>query len=1428
VAVDRGGLNYGIAVRDEFSANVAKFVAGVQQAKAEFASFRAEVSKGGGSAKALNQLTRATKQAADGAKARSKDVKSSSQEEASAAKTRLFLIKQEEAAEKRLFKAAKEASRLRRKAEREGEQARKRGQTEEGRAEKSLQVSRDRTLRQLQRLADAQRQRESEAKRINLQARRDSEANAQGELQRIQDLANRREALEQQRLQLSRGAAKERARLESLNPEVQGRARADDLIRARATAQEAIASLRRMGREELITGQLRRQAGELERSARSANSLLFTFRRLVGVLAAFQIARALVGGFRDIITLGIRFNDQIRQAEIGIAGLLVSLADIRDEQGRSTEGAEKFARAFTIAREQVAQLRQDALLTTATLEQLAETFQVALAPGLQAGLNVDEIRKLAVSISQAATAIGVPQNQLAEEIRSLLTGTIQARTSRIPTALGITNADIRRLREAGELAPFLAKRFQEFGRAAELAARQTLTGIGALVRDALGLILGGAAQPLFEELIKLGNEVFDQVLTIKDAAGDVRPRPEAVAAFRALFDGLRDGVRSARELAKELGFEGLRDIVGTIGTGLNVALQAALGFAGSIGRAFSTIVGIVRQLSGLFGDTNTGVGNLSRLIGRLAADFFILRTAARLFGINLTAALSPARIRETGAALRAFIATPLGKGGLIGVALVGVLKGFELILEKILGINLSLSDTARLLAKGIQTQLDDIITEGLVGLTTVAESLKKFFTDDADAKAEIERRAKLFRDALRADNAAQNAELEALLLEIQNRGLPKPPGAPDTETEAAAKRAAEFASIVSNVESVIARANGVLAEMDEEIRELGATFDAASRSTGASGFAGTIESAFSEAAVQTQIKSREIQAAIDQTVKAIEKGSQIINLAPSRLGEIRRTAAQPAGEEQDRAITALQLTAEEGKLLSLLRDEILFRATLGELEQLSVQTARLKVGIVARETLPELQREVATLQAQATAETALSDAVVGRVGARRLAVIEAQNELAIARQQSAEQLRQIAEQAAAARQFANSPITGFDTKEAEARDRAARAAAGELATALEERLRLETDIAAEQEKQLKFAEAQARLAEEGTFTQGIREGLRQLADDLPTVFEGARDLIVSITREFSAAASQAAVDFVRTLADENFEVDFKERLGQLGLSIAQSIFQNLIDTALQQLIAAIPAQAVDQGVEAAGDAAKAAADAAAQQAKNAAELLQAQAVGTVEIGTATSIATIETTAANTAAFARTTSAAALKAAAAAELAAAQAAATIRAGSSAASSGGNKGGFVTLAGIGRHFGGHIPDVSALVAKRAQGLHFGGRPRGLHPADTVPAWLTPGEFVVPKPQVDRLGLGFFESIRSGNFGVPKASPPSGEGAVGMIRGGRVEAQRPRRSSGDSRERVMVVPAIVTSEREMDRLQAGGRNANFQFLRENRETVRGILGV
>jgi hypothetical protein len=312
----------------------------------------------------------------------------------------------------------------------------------------------------------------------------------------------------------------------------------------------------------------------LDATALRANRISFTFRRLISILAAFTIVRRLTQGFVGLVREAVTFNANIEQATLGIASLLTAVGDVRDAFGGAVTPAQALELATRASRKQIQLLRVEALQTSATFKDLVDTFQVALAPGFQAGLNIDEIRAFTVQISQAATAIGLAQNQLAEEIRSLLAGTIQLRTTRIAAALGITNEDIRNAKELGNLYGFLQDRFKAFTLAGEKSVLNFNTILTNL-QDAISLVVGSGLRPFFES-IKESLQQINALILDTDISGNLAPSPTTVALLRVISRILVGLVDKSKQFATQFTASDIFQVLKAVETGLLSALSAAI------------------------------------------------------------------------------------------------------------------------------------------------------------------------------------------------------------------------------------------------------------------------------------------------------------------------------------------------------------------------------------------------------------------------------------------------------------------------------------------------------------------------------------------------------------------------------------------------------------------------------------------------------------------------------------------------------------------------------------------------------------------------------------------------------------------------------------------------------------------------------------
>lgn len=179
--------------------------------------------------------------------------------------------------------------------------------------------------------------------------------------------------------------------------------------------------------------------------------------------------------------------------------------------------------------------------------------------------------------------------------------------------------------------------------------------------------------------------------------------------------------------------------------------------------------------------------------------------------------------------------------------------------------------------------------------------------------------------------------------------------------------------------------------------------------------------------------------------------------------------------------------------------------------------------------------------------------------------------------------------------------------------------------------------------------------------------------------------------------------------------------------------------------------------------------------------------------------------------------------------------TVISGASGLSGVGGLAGGVAAA-TGKASGGEVgrSGVASLAHAFARGFARGGRPTGLPASDTVPAWLTPGEWVMSLPAVRAYGPHFMAMLNGRMIdpaplqALAGGRGPAGGSATGpgYAAGGLVAD----RMAGSGRERVtqVVLPAIVANNHNMAQLLAGGEAAFFSFLGQNKGRVAAELDL
>ena len=260
-----------------------------------------------------------------------------------------------------------------------------------------------------------------------------------------------------------------------------------------------------------------------------------------------QIAAGAIGissvtnAFSQLVSAGTKFNMAMETNAIGMAGILTSMTTLN---GKTLE----WNQAMGISQGIIKSLNQDALKTAATSEELVDTFRALLGPGLGAGMNIEQIQKLTTVGVNAVKSLGLNGPQLIQELRDLVQGGIRPANSTLATALGLTDADIKKAKQSTEgLFSFLMDRLSGFDKAAKETPK-TLAGLQDQLKEGLTRAMAAAVKPVQDEYKKtlqdISGVLFDKNLDIS---------PEVVANLEAAGQHVANMAQDFKSVAATVG-----------------------------------------------------------------------------------------------------------------------------------------------------------------------------------------------------------------------------------------------------------------------------------------------------------------------------------------------------------------------------------------------------------------------------------------------------------------------------------------------------------------------------------------------------------------------------------------------------------------------------------------------------------------------------------------------------------------------------------------------------------------------------------------------------------------------------------------------------------------------------------------------------------
>lgn len=419
-----------------------------------------------------------------------------------------------------------------------------------------------------------------------------------------------------------------------------------------------------------------------------------------------------IGAMKDFVRRGAEFNSYMESGRIGIASLITSMVNLEDAQGRTLEGAEKYAAAQGLAADMMKEIQRLGLETTATAQELVEGVQSVMGPAVQAGLKLSEIPAFAVAAAQAMQAMqamGIPLAQMRTEIEALLTGNINRAQDFLAPRLGITGETVESWKAQGTLVENLMKKLEAFQLAGQDAA-QTWKGLTGNLSEAMDVLAGQSSMGLSESLKQSVREIRELVIDTREGSVGISGNFEHIAELLMEIEGEIGGgilfavkslVEGVKEFNQYLGDTGVTEVLDNVESAVMSAGAAFLALKVSRSACNSEMLqGIKADISaqGVFGSLAQKIREADAALQKKMATeraaaasqaAATARTAAQAASLNTltlrarAAAVTLAGLRVALNGLSAFFGGPWGVALTVGATALGYLATKESEAEKI-------------------------------------------------------------------------------------------------------------------------------------------------------------------------------------------------------------------------------------------------------------------------------------------------------------------------------------------------------------------------------------------------------------------------------------------------------------------------------------------------------------------------------------------------------------------------------------------------------------------------------------------------------------------------------------------------------------------------------------------------------------------------
>lgn len=289
---------------------------------------------------------------------------------------------------------------------------------------------------------------------------------------------------------------------------------------------------------------------EAEVAGMSVRDMGHMFVRLAARTAQIALIYGSLSTVKNVIRETLGYLGQLETSTLGIATSFLAGGKYIDQiTGKALQGSQALKAAQQNSLQVINDLKAANFETIATLDQLIYAYQVTLPVALAKGFDQKQVLDFTKAMVQAAGAIGLPLDQMAEETRAMLTGQI-SRHSRIAQVLGLRPEDIKQFKgDAAGLFDFLMGRLEAYGEAGK-ESMKTWAGLWSNMTDMMKQLGGVGAQPLFEGVKAALTEIMDSIGKINPLTKEMEFDPTVLQAvkdvgqwFKNLFDIISSGTR---------------------------------------------------------------------------------------------------------------------------------------------------------------------------------------------------------------------------------------------------------------------------------------------------------------------------------------------------------------------------------------------------------------------------------------------------------------------------------------------------------------------------------------------------------------------------------------------------------------------------------------------------------------------------------------------------------------------------------------------------------------------------------------------------------------------------------------------------------------------------------------------------------------------